>query len=135
MEVEVEDGRAIGGTPDGSVSPYGAYLCPKGLASVDFLIGAENRLFASIKRCHDEFVPIGSDTAIAEIGDELAALRCRLPWHGGLPQRAGRVDGARLGLRARYPKFLFDHDHRSISQVGDDGPHGGDGQRSACDAR
>lgn len=95
MEVEVEDGRAIGVKPDGSVSPYGAYLCPKGLASVDFLNGAENRLFASMKRCRDEFVPIGSDTAIAEIGDKLAALvsehgpRCVAVYHGTGAYRSG----------------------------------------------
>src|ERR1700712_2350506 len=75
MEVEVEDGRVVAAKPDGSASPYGAYLCPKALASVEFHNGAEDRLFSSLKRNSDgELKPISSDTAIAEIGDKLAAL-------------------------------------------------------------
>lgn len=75
--------------PDGSLSPYGAYLCPKGLASIEFHNGAEGRLFESLKRQPDgSFTRIASDEAIAEIGDRLAALvaehgpRCVAVYHG-----------------------------------------------------
>ena len=44
MEIDVEDGRMTRVRPDGEFSPYGAYLCPKGLAAVDLHNGAENRL-------------------------------------------------------------------------------------------
>jgi anaerobic selenocysteine-containing dehydrogenase len=75
MEIDVEDGRMVRARPDGSVSPYGAYLCPKGVAAVDFHNGAENRLLHSLKRQADgSFAPIGADTAIAEIGARLKAL-------------------------------------------------------------
>ena len=50
MEIDVEDGRMVCARPDGSVSPYGAYLCPKGMASGEFHNGAENRLLHSLKR-------------------------------------------------------------------------------------
>jgi anaerobic selenocysteine-containing dehydrogenase len=89
MEIDVEDGRMTGVRPDGSVSPYGAYLCPKGLASIDFHNGAENRLFESLKLGADgAFVPIASSQAISEIGDRLVALvaehgpRCVAVYHG-----------------------------------------------------
>jgi anaerobic selenocysteine-containing dehydrogenase len=75
MEIEVEDGRMVGAKPDGSVSPYGPYLCPKGLASVDFHNGAENRLLSSMKRQPDGgFLPIGAETALDEIGVRLKAI-------------------------------------------------------------
>ena len=61
--------------PDGSVSPYGAYLCPKGLAAVEFHNGAEGRLLASRKRQPGgSFVEIASEQALDEIGAKLAAL-------------------------------------------------------------
>ena len=61
--------------PDGTASPYGAYLCPKGLASVDFHNGAENRLTRSLKRQPDGgFAPIEAETALDEIGARLKAL-------------------------------------------------------------
>jgi anaerobic selenocysteine-containing dehydrogenase len=89
MEVEVADGRVTGAKPDGSMSPYGAYLCPKGLASVEFHNGAEDRLFGSTKRGEDgELAPIDPAAAIMEIGDKLAALvaehgpRCVAVYHG-----------------------------------------------------
>jgi anaerobic selenocysteine-containing dehydrogenase len=89
MEIELEEGRMVAARPDGSVSPYGAYLCPKGLASIEFHNGAEDRLFASLKRQIDgALAPISSAAAIAEIGDRLAALvaehgpRCVAVYHG-----------------------------------------------------
>lgn len=89
MEIDLEEGRMVGARPDGSVSPYGAYLCPKGLASVDFHNGAENRLFESLKRgSKGELATIASEDAVAEIGDRLAALvaehgpRCVAVYHG-----------------------------------------------------
>ena len=56
MEIDVEDGRPVRARPDpDSLSPYGAYLCPKGLASIDFHNGAEDRLVRSMKRDDGDF--------------------------------------------------------------------------------
>lgn len=75
MEIDVENGRMVRVRPDGSVSPYGAYLCPKGLAAVDFHNGAENRLLHSLKRQPDgSFAAIGAEAALDEIGAKLKAL-------------------------------------------------------------
>ncbi|MBW8755524.1 MAG: molybdopterin-dependent oxidoreductase, partial [Sphingomonadales bacterium] len=75
MEIDVEDGRMVRARPDGRVSPYGPYLCPKGLASVDFHNGAENRLLHSLKRQSDGgFAPIDAEVALDEIGARLKAL-------------------------------------------------------------
>nr|MDT0666566.1 hypothetical protein [Micromonospora sp. DSM 115978] len=53
MEVTVRHGRITGVTPDGSVSPYGPYICPKGQASIEFHDGAEGRLRHSLARRAD----------------------------------------------------------------------------------
>lgn len=75
MEIEVSNGRMMRARPDGSQSPYGAYLCPKGLAAIEFHNGAENRLFSSLKRQPDgSFLPINAEAAMDEIGAKLAAL-------------------------------------------------------------
>ena len=75
MELDLEDGRPVRARPDGSVSPYGAYLCPKGQASVEFHNGAEGRLLSSLKRQADgAFAPIGAEQALDEIGARLKAL-------------------------------------------------------------
>lgn len=75
MEIEVSNGRMVRARPDGSQSPYGAYLCPKGLAAIDFHNGAENRLFSSLQRQSDgSFVSIDAETALDEIGAKLKAL-------------------------------------------------------------
>lgn len=75
LEVTVEDGRLTGASADGSVSPYGGYMCPKGLASIDFHNGAEDRLLHSLKRSPDgEFTQIGAEQALDEIGAKLAQL-------------------------------------------------------------
>lgn len=76
MEVDVEDGRLLRARPDHqSLSPYGAYLCPKGLASVDFHNGAEDRLLHSLKRQPDgSLAAIASEQALDEIAAKLKAL-------------------------------------------------------------
>lgn len=75
MEIEVENGRMVRARPDGSVSPYGPYLCPKGVAAIDFHNGAENRLLQSLKRTPEGgFVPIPAEAALDEIGAKLKAL-------------------------------------------------------------
>lgn len=75
MEIDVEDGRMTKVRPDGEFSPYGAYLCPKGLSAVDLHNGAENRLVESRKRQPDgSFAPIDAWSAIDEIGATLKAL-------------------------------------------------------------
>ncbi|MEW9855230.1 molybdopterin-containing oxidoreductase family protein [Novosphingobium sp. M1R2S20] len=75
MEIDVENGVPLRARPDASASPYGGYLCPKGISSIEFQQGAESRLFGSLKRGADgELQPISNDAATAEIGDKLAAL-------------------------------------------------------------
>ncbi|MEJ5975673.1 molybdopterin-dependent oxidoreductase [Novosphingobium sp. PS1R-30] len=75
MEIDVEEGRMVRARPDGTASPYGAYLCPKGLAAIDFHNGAENRLLHSLKKQTDgTFAEIAGDQAIDEIGARLKAI-------------------------------------------------------------
>ncbi len=75
MEVTVDNGRVTGVVADGTASPYGAYMCVKGLSSVDFHNGAENRLLASQKRNPDGgFDAIAADRALDEIASKLAEL-------------------------------------------------------------
>jgi anaerobic selenocysteine-containing dehydrogenase len=75
MEIELENGRMVRAKPDGSVSPYGGYLCPKGLAAIDFHNGAENRLMRSLKKQADgSFAEIDAGPALDEIGAKLKAL-------------------------------------------------------------
>lgn len=75
MEIDVEAGRMVRARPDGTVSPYGAYMCPKGLAAIEFHNGAEDRLLQSLKRGPDgTFAPVANDRAIDEIGAKLKAL-------------------------------------------------------------
>ncbi len=78
MEVTVEDGRLTGAAPDGSVSPYGPYLCAKGLASIDFHNGAEGRLFHSLRRdAGGALVPVPAEQALDEVADALGGLVAR----------------------------------------------------------
>ena len=74
MEIDVADGRMTAARPDGSVSPYGGYMCPKGLAAVELHNGMEARLLASLKRGADGFAAIDAEAALDEIGAKLAAL-------------------------------------------------------------
>lgn len=75
MTVTVDEGRIIDVAADGTASPYGPYMCIKGLASVDFHNGAENRLLASKKRIEDgTFASIDSQRALDEIADKLRTL-------------------------------------------------------------
>lgn len=75
MEIELENGRMVRAKPDGSVTPYGDYLCPKGLAAIDFHNGAENRLLHSLKKQADgSFAPIAAERALDEIGAKLKAI-------------------------------------------------------------
>ncbi len=75
MEIDVEDGRMTAARPDGSVSPYGGYMCPKGLAAVELHNGLEARLLSSLKRGPDGgYTPIDAEAALDEIGAKLAAL-------------------------------------------------------------
>ena len=75
MEIDVEHGRMLAARPDGSVSPYGGYMCPKGLAAVELHNGMEARLLSSLKRNDSgAFAPIDAETALDEIAARLAAL-------------------------------------------------------------
>ena len=75
MEIDVEHGRMLGARPDGSVSPYGGYMCPKGLAAVELHNGMEARLHSSLKRGEgDAYAPIDAELALDEIAAKLAAL-------------------------------------------------------------
>jgi anaerobic selenocysteine-containing dehydrogenase len=93
MEAEVSAGvdgpRVTRVRPDGSISPYGGYMCPKGLASVEFHQGAEGRLLHSLARQADGgLAPIATDAALDAIGARLKALvaehgpRCVAVYHG-----------------------------------------------------
>lgn len=75
MEIDVEDGRMVRVRADDSVSPAGGYMCPKGLAAVDFCNGAEGRLAKSLKRQADgSFAKVDADAALSEIGAKLAEI-------------------------------------------------------------
>ena len=75
MELDIDEGRAVRARPDGRISPYGAYLCPKGLASVEFHNGAEGRVLESLVHDGDSgFRPMATARAIDEIGDRLSAI-------------------------------------------------------------
>ena len=74
MELTIEDGRLVSAAGDGALSPYGAYMCPKGLAAVDSHNG-EDRLTHSVKRdASGAFVSIEAERAMDEIAEKLAAL-------------------------------------------------------------
>jgi anaerobic selenocysteine-containing dehydrogenase len=75
MEIDLEGGRMVRARPDATASPYGGYMCPKGLAAIDFHNGKEARLLSSRKRLPtDEFVDVPADTALDDIARRLAAL-------------------------------------------------------------
>ncbi|CAN7281959.1 molybdopterin-dependent oxidoreductase [Phenylobacterium sp. LjRoot225] len=80
MEVTVDNGRVVEAAPDpDAVSPYGAYMCPKGAAAVDFHNGAEGRLLHSLKRdasrgLGGDFAPIAAERALDEIAAKIGAL-------------------------------------------------------------
>ncbi|MDE2403964.1 MAG: molybdopterin-dependent oxidoreductase [Sphingomonadales bacterium] len=74
MELDIVDGKPLRARADGRLSPYGAYLCPKGVASIEFHNGAEGRLLASLARSGGVLQPIPTDRALVEIGDRLAAI-------------------------------------------------------------
>lgn len=78
MEIDVEDGRMIRARPDGSASPYGGYLCPKGLAAIEHHNGAEGRLLHSLVRGADgAFSAIDGEAALDAIGARLKELFAR----------------------------------------------------------
>ncbi|MFC4253404.1 molybdopterin-containing oxidoreductase family protein [Sinimarinibacterium flocculans] len=75
MDLTVEDGRIVAVSGDGSVSPYGGYMCAKGRAAADFHNGDEPRLLQSLKRADDGgHVPIAAARALDEIAARLADL-------------------------------------------------------------
>lgn len=75
MEVTVDNGRLTGAIADGSVSPYGPYMCIKGQSSIDFHNGAEERLLHSLKRDSEgQHREIGNAQALDEIAAQLTAL-------------------------------------------------------------
>jgi predicted molibdopterin-dependent oxidoreductase YjgC len=50
ISLTIEGDRLISAVGDATASPYGGYMCVKGLASVDFHNGAEGRLLSSLRR-------------------------------------------------------------------------------------
>lgn len=75
MEVTIEDSRIVSVSGDGTASPYGAYMCPKGLAAAEFHNGAEGRLLNSLKRRGDDgFDPVPAAQALDEIAAKIGAL-------------------------------------------------------------
>jgi anaerobic selenocysteine-containing dehydrogenase len=75
MEIELDQGRMLRARPDGSVSPYGPYMCPKGTAAVELHNGMEARLQTALQRQSDGgFSPVDAEAAMDAIGAKLAAL-------------------------------------------------------------
>jgi len=65
----------VSARPDASVSPYGGYMCPKGLAAIDFINGAEDRVLGAMKKQADgSFAKLDTEAALDEIGARLAAI-------------------------------------------------------------
>lgn len=75
MEIDMAAGRMVRARPDATASPYGGYMCPKGLSAIDFHNGLEQRVLSGLKRNarggHD---PIPADRALDEIAAKLSAL-------------------------------------------------------------
>jgi anaerobic selenocysteine-containing dehydrogenase len=75
MELTLEGDRLVQAVGDATASPYGGYMCVKGLASVDFHNGSEDRLLHSLKReAGGQYVPTSSAQAMDEIAGKLQAL-------------------------------------------------------------
>jgi anaerobic selenocysteine-containing dehydrogenase len=75
MELTVENDKLIGVAGDGTVSPYGAYMCIKGRASLDFHNGAENRLLNSFRRdAAGRLEALPSGQALDQIAARLSSL-------------------------------------------------------------
>ena len=75
MEIDLEHGRMVGARPDGTASPYGGYMCPKGLAAIDFHNGMEARLLKSLKRMPEGvYADIAAEDALDEISVKLSRL-------------------------------------------------------------
>ena len=75
MEVDLQDGRMVRARPDGTASPYGGYMCPKGLAAIDLHNGLEARVLTSLKRGEDgSHQDIGAERALDEIAAKLSAI-------------------------------------------------------------
>lgn len=75
MEVTVDNGRLINVVADGSVSPYGPYMCIKGQSSIEFHNGSEHRLLHSLKRnAQGQHEPVDAQQALDEIAAQLGAL-------------------------------------------------------------
>jgi anaerobic selenocysteine-containing dehydrogenase len=80
MEIDLEQGRMVRARPDATASPYGGYMCPKGLAAIDLHNGMEARLLSSLKRADDGgYTEIAAERALDEIG---AKLKYLLAEHG-----------------------------------------------------
>jgi len=75
MEITVEGGKLVSAAGDGSVSPYGSYMCPKGVASIDFHNAAERRLLHSLKsNAAGKWTEIAASQAMDEIATKLSGL-------------------------------------------------------------
>lgn len=75
MEVDLVEGRMTRARPDGTASPYGGYMCPKGLAAIDLHNGLEARVISSLKRGADgDYAQIPAERAMDEVADRLSGL-------------------------------------------------------------
>ena len=75
MEVDLEDGRMVRARPDATASPYGGYMCPKGLAAIDLHNGLEARVVSSLRRAASgAYESIAAGQALDEIATKLSAL-------------------------------------------------------------
>jgi anaerobic selenocysteine-containing dehydrogenase len=98
MELEVEDGNITAVRPDGSKSPYGPYICPKGQMAADLTNGGQGRLLQCYGRSPTgELAPLGLDAALDEIA---ARLRRIVGEHGPTSVAAYRGNGAHFNTLA-----------------------------------
>ncbi len=75
MSLTIEGDRLISAVGDATASPYGGYMCVKGLASVDFHNGAEARLLSSVRRdASGKLVETSASQAMDEIASKLSVL-------------------------------------------------------------
>ena len=75
MEVTVDNGRLVHVVADGSVSPYGPYMCIKGQSSIEFHNDTERRLVHSLKRDNTgRYGDIPAEQALDEIAGKLQTL-------------------------------------------------------------
>ncbi len=73
----MDDGLLTHVVADGSVSPYGPYMCIKGQSAIEFHNGAEQRLLHSLARTDSGLEQVDTDRALDDIARGLSDLVAR----------------------------------------------------------